>query len=109
MGKKRNFCHFKDFGHGKEPQEKNRIGLDRQRTGISENRKARHKYDVMETLECGLALVGSEVKSLRAGRISLDEAYARVKEAKFGSSAATFRNTAKRTDSTTPLAVPANC
>jgi SsrA-binding protein len=47
---------------------------------ISENRKARHNYDVMETLECGLALVGSEVKSLRGGRISLDEAYARVKE-----------------------------
>ena len=47
---------------------------------ISENRKARHNYDVMETLECGLALVGSEVKSLRAGRISLEEAYARVKE-----------------------------
>jgi SsrA-binding protein len=47
---------------------------------ISENRKARHNYDVMETLECGLALVGSEVKSLRGGRISLDESYARVKE-----------------------------
>ena len=47
---------------------------------ISENRKARHNYDVMETLECGLALVGSEVKSLRGGRISLEEAYARVKE-----------------------------
>jgi SsrA-binding protein len=47
---------------------------------ISENRKARHNYDVMDTLECGLALVGSEVKSLRGGRISLEEAYARVKE-----------------------------
>ncbi len=47
---------------------------------ISENRKARHNYDVMDTLECGLALVGSEVKSLRSGRISLEEAYARVKE-----------------------------
>ncbi len=46
---------------------------------IVENRKARHKYAVMETLECGLALVGSEVKSLRAGKVSLDEAYGRVK------------------------------
>jgi SsrA-binding protein len=34
---------------------------------------------VLDTLECGLALVGSEVKSLRAGKVSLDEAYARVK------------------------------
>ena len=47
---------------------------------ISENRKARHKFEVLHTLECGLALVGSEVKSLRAGRISLDEAYGRVRE-----------------------------
>jgi len=47
---------------------------------ISENRKARHKFEVLHTLECGLALVGSEVKSLRAGHISLDEAYGRVRE-----------------------------
>lgn len=46
---------------------------------ISENRKARHKYEVLDTLECGLALVGSEVKSLREGKLSLDESYARVK------------------------------
>jgi SsrA-binding protein len=47
---------------------------------ITENRKARHKFEILETLECGLALVGSEVKSLRSGRISLDEAYGRVRE-----------------------------
>jgi SsrA-binding protein len=46
---------------------------------IAENRKARHKFEVLETLECGVALVGSEVKSLRNGKISLDEAYARVR------------------------------
>jgi SsrA-binding protein len=45
---------------------------------VSENRKARHEYEILETLECGIALVGSEVKSLRAGRMSLDEAYGRV-------------------------------
>ncbi|MCH2609593.1 MAG: SsrA-binding protein SmpB [Pirellulales bacterium] len=45
---------------------------------IAENRKARHKYQVLDTLECGLALIGSEVKSLRLNRVSLDEAYARV-------------------------------
>jgi SsrA-binding protein len=35
---------------------------------------------VLDTLECGIVLVGSEVKSLRNGKISLDESYARVKE-----------------------------
>lgn len=47
---------------------------------VSENRKARHDYEVLETLECGLVLVGSEVKSLRSGRVSLDESYARIRE-----------------------------
>ncbi len=47
---------------------------------ISENRKARHNFLVIDALECGIVLVGSEVKSLREGRISLEEAYARVKE-----------------------------
>jgi SsrA-binding protein len=47
---------------------------------VCENRKARHNYLVLDTLECGLVLVGSEVKSLRSGRVSLDESYARVKE-----------------------------
>jgi SsrA-binding protein len=46
---------------------------------ITQNRKAKHKYTVLETLECGIVLVGSEVKSLRNGGVSLDEAYAKVK------------------------------
>lgn len=45
---------------------------------VAENRKARHEYEIVDTLECGIALVGSEVKSLRAGRMSLDEAYGRI-------------------------------
>ena len=47
---------------------------------IAENRKARHRFQVLETLECGIALVGSEVKSLRNGRMSLDESYGRVRD-----------------------------
>ena len=47
---------------------------------IAENRKARHRFEILERLECGIALLGSEVKSLRNGRVSLDEAYARVQE-----------------------------
>jgi len=45
---------------------------------IAQNRKARHNYQVIDTLECGVMLTGSEVKSLRAGQISLEEAYARL-------------------------------
>lgn len=47
---------------------------------ITENRKARHNFEVLDTLECGIMLVGSEVKSLRCGKISLEEAYGRVRE-----------------------------
>ncbi|MDA7977335.1 MAG: SsrA-binding protein SmpB [Pirellulales bacterium] len=46
---------------------------------VARNRRARHEYEILETLECGLMLVGSEVKSLRTGKLSLDEAYGRVK------------------------------
>jgi SsrA-binding protein len=45
---------------------------------VARNRRARHEFDILETFECGIALQGSEVKSLRAGRVSLADAYARV-------------------------------
>jgi len=47
---------------------------------IAENRKAKHKFEILDTLECGLVLLGSEVKSLRSGKVSLDEAYGRLRE-----------------------------
>jgi SsrA-binding protein len=47
---------------------------------IAQNRKALHNYTVLDTLECGLMLVGSEVKSLRTGRVSLEEAYGRMRD-----------------------------
>ncbi len=47
---------------------------------ICQNRKARHNYAVIDTLECGIMLVGSEVKSLRQGKVSIEEAYGRIKE-----------------------------
>jgi SsrA-binding protein len=52
---------------------------DNERT-VCQNRKAQHDYLVLDALECGLVLVGSEVKSLRVGKVSLDEAYARLKD-----------------------------
>lgn len=45
---------------------------------IATNRKARHEYFILETLEAGISLQGSEIKSIRAGQISLGEAYIRV-------------------------------
>jgi SsrA-binding protein len=47
---------------------------------ITDNRKARHDYHLVERYEAGLVLTGSEVKSLRAGRASLQQAYADVRD-----------------------------
>jgi SsrA-binding protein len=43
---------------------------------VAQNRKARHNYQIEESLEAGLVLTGTEVKSLRQGRASIVEAYA---------------------------------
>ncbi len=45
---------------------------------VATNRKARHDYTILDTVETGLVLVGSEVKSLRAGQVQLADAYARI-------------------------------
>ena len=46
---------------------------------ISQNRRARHEYHLLEVLECGVQLQGTEVKSLRAGRASIAEAFGLIK------------------------------
>jgi len=45
---------------------------------IAENRKARHNYFIEDTYEAGIALLGTEVKSLRGGRANLKDSYARI-------------------------------
>jgi SsrA-binding protein len=45
---------------------------------IAENRKARHDYHLIETFEAGVALVGTEVKAIREGRVNLRDSFARV-------------------------------
>ncbi|MHB0936273.1 MAG: SsrA-binding protein SmpB [Armatimonadota bacterium] len=45
---------------------------------LVENRKARHEYEILETMEAGLLLTGTEIKSLRAGKGNLSDSYARV-------------------------------
>ena len=47
---------------------------------IAENRKAFHDYHVLETFEAGVALLGTEVKSIREGRVNLRDSYAQVKD-----------------------------
>jgi SsrA-binding protein len=45
---------------------------------VATNRRARHDYEILDTIECGIVLTGSEVKSLRDGKAQIAEAYARV-------------------------------
>ncbi len=48
------------------------------RRSVAVNKKARHEFEILETYEAGLVLRGTEVKSLRQGQISLEEAWAKV-------------------------------
>jgi SsrA-binding protein len=45
---------------------------------VARNRRARHEYDLLEKVEAGIVLTGTEVKSLRGGKASLEEAYAGI-------------------------------
>ena len=45
---------------------------------VATNRRARHDFEIIETLECGIMLTGSEVKSLREGKAQIADAYARI-------------------------------
>ena len=53
---------------------------DDEREIICRNRKAFHEYEVSDTLECGIVLTGTEVKSLRERTASLEDAYARIQD-----------------------------
>ena len=45
---------------------------------VALNRKARHEFSIEDTFEAGIVLTGTEIKSIRAGKVSLQEAYARI-------------------------------
>lgn len=47
---------------------------------IADNRKARHDYHILETYEAGIALLGTEVKAIREGRVNLRDSYARTEQ-----------------------------
>jgi SsrA-binding protein len=56
------------------------VPREKGRKVIASNRKARHDYAILDTYEAGIALTGTEVKSLRAGRASLVDAFGQVKD-----------------------------
>ena len=47
---------------------------------VGRNRKARHEYEILDTYEAGMVLKGPEVKSLRAGKLAFNDAFARVEQ-----------------------------
>jgi SsrA-binding protein len=47
---------------------------------VAQNRRARHDYDILETYEAGIVLVGSEVKSFREGKVQLRDSFAKVQD-----------------------------
>lgn len=47
---------------------------------VASNRRARHEFEILETVEAGLVLVGTEVKALREGRCNLGDSYAEIRE-----------------------------
>ena len=55
-------------------------GSDVTHRAVAQNRKARHDYFIEDSLEAGLVLVGTEVKSMRAGRASLGDSYAEARD-----------------------------
>ena len=57
---------------------KNEKTEDKNEKLIGENRKARHDYEILDRLECGIQLLGSEVKSLRDGKLQMAESFATV-------------------------------
>jgi len=63
-----------------EDEARARVVKETGRKLIAQNRKARHDYAIEDTYEAGLVLTGTEVKSLRAGRASLVDAYARIRD-----------------------------
>ncbi|MCL5948036.1 MAG: SsrA-binding protein SmpB [Actinobacteria bacterium] len=62
----------------KSAKSRNRQARTSNNQVVARNRRARYDYEILETVECGLVLHGSEVKSLRMNQVSLTDAYARI-------------------------------
>ena len=64
--------------------------------GAADIARARFEYEITDTAECGIVLTGSEVKSLRNHKLSLDEAYARVRDGELWATDVQWTDAAKR-------------
>lgn len=64
----------------KQDRERAKSEANRTLAPSIDNRRARHEYHILESIEAGLALTGTEVKSIRQGGVSLNEAYARLRD-----------------------------
>ena len=65
-------------GKNKKKRNLGTKGVSVERRSIARNRRAKHDFLFLEELECGIVLVGTEVKSLRGGQCTLQEAFVRV-------------------------------
>ena len=59
---------------------KEQTDREKAQTSIAENRKAFHDFHLLETFEAGIALLGTEVKAIREGRVNLRDSFARVED-----------------------------
>src|SRR5271170_3063328 len=59
---------------------KNKSSAEPSITVVSDNRKARHNYEILETFEAGVSLTGTEVKALRQSRANLQDSFARIED-----------------------------
>lgn len=72
-------CHNETMG--KKSKSKKKPAVDPAiESVITRNRRAKNNYEILETLECGLRLAGSEVKSLRNGKVDIGDAFARIEK-----------------------------
>jgi len=74
-----------------------------------DNRRARHEYEKLESLETGLALTGTEIKSIRRGNVSINEAFARLRDNELWLVNLTIPNIRKARFSTTSPIGRGNC
>ena len=61
---------------GKKKSKKEKVSANN--AVVATNRRARHDYNILDTYECGVVLVGTEVKALREGKASLNDAFATI-------------------------------
>ena len=68
----------------KKAKKKKGQQLDQFNGVVARNRQAKHNYELLDTMECGIVLTGSEIKSIRNGKVVLQDAFARVELSKTG-------------------------